>query len=120
MGGDLQKKLIPLFHYALNPGGSLFLGSSETVGEFADLFAPLDRKAKLYQRKEDGSGAGRMTVGVHVSREFEVGAVSRPLGKIPGEGRHQLRELTERVLLQQYAPVGALVNQSGCGGETRP
>jgi two-component system, chemotaxis family, CheB/CheR fusion protein len=113
MGGDLQKKLIPLFHYALNPGGTLFLGTSETVGEFADLFAPLDRKAKLYQRKNDGSSAGRMTVGVHVPRESEVGAVSRPPGKIPGEGRHQLRDLTERVLLQQYAPVGALVNQSG-------
>lgn len=36
MGGDLQKKRIPLFHYALNPGGALFLGTSETVGEFAD------------------------------------------------------------------------------------
>jgi two-component system, chemotaxis family, CheB/CheR fusion protein len=32
---------------------------------------------------------------------------------MPGDGKHQLRELTERVLLQQYAPVGALVNQSG-------
>jgi two-component system, chemotaxis family, CheB/CheR fusion protein len=38
MGGDLQKKLIPLFHYALNPGGFLFLGTSETVGEFAICF----------------------------------------------------------------------------------
>ena len=35
LGGELQKKLIPLFHYALNPGGFLFLGTSETVGEFA-------------------------------------------------------------------------------------
>ena len=33
MGPELQKKLIPLFHYALNPGGVLFLGTSETVGE---------------------------------------------------------------------------------------
>ena len=57
MGGDLQKKLMPLFHYALNPGGAFFLGTSETVGEFADLFATLDRKSKLYQRKENGSGA---------------------------------------------------------------
>ena len=39
MGGELQKKIIPLFHYALNPGGMLFLGNSETVGEFVDLFA---------------------------------------------------------------------------------
>ena len=52
LGGDLQKKLIPLFHYALNPGGYLFLGTSETVGEMGDLFAALDRKQKIYQRKE--------------------------------------------------------------------
>ncbi len=39
MSGELQKRLIPLFHYALNPGGVLFLGTSETVGEFSDLFA---------------------------------------------------------------------------------
>ncbi len=63
MGGDLQKKLIPLFHYALNPGGFLFLGTSETVGEFGDLFAALDRKAKLYQRKEDFHGAQRAALG---------------------------------------------------------
>ena len=59
MGGELQKKLIPLFHYALNPGGMLFLGTSETVGEFVDLFAAVDRKSKLYQRREDVSGAHR-------------------------------------------------------------
>lgn len=53
MGGDLQKKLIPLFHYALNPGGILFLGTSETVGDFTNLFDTLDRKLKIYQRKED-------------------------------------------------------------------
>jgi two-component system CheB/CheR fusion protein len=46
MGAELQKKLIPLFHYVLNPGGILFLGTSEGVGEFADLFSVLDRKAK--------------------------------------------------------------------------
>ena len=47
----LQQKLMPLFHYALNPGGYLFLGSSETVGDAADLFAPVDKKWKLFQRR---------------------------------------------------------------------
>ena len=41
---ELQKKLMPLFHYSLNPGGFLFLGSAETIGEFTDLFAPLTGK----------------------------------------------------------------------------
>ncbi len=51
LNADLQKKLLPLFHYALNPNGFLFLGSSETIGEFTDLFTAIDRKWKIYQRK---------------------------------------------------------------------
>jgi two-component system CheB/CheR fusion protein len=39
---ELQKKLLPLFHYSLNPGGLLFLGTSETIGTFTELFSPLD------------------------------------------------------------------------------
>jgi two-component system, chemotaxis family, CheB/CheR fusion protein len=50
---ELQKKIIPMFHYALNPRGFLFLGSSEAIGEFVDLFATVDRRVKLYQRKGD-------------------------------------------------------------------
>ena len=53
MDGELQKRLIPLFYYALNPGGFLFLGSSETVNGFTNLFDTLDRKAKLYQSKDE-------------------------------------------------------------------
>ena len=113
MGGDLQKKLIPLFHYALNPGGMLFLGTSETVGEFVDLFATLDRKSKLYQRKEDGSGAHRPAMGKYLPPLTEGETDSRPSAKAPGESKLRLRELTERALLQQYAPVGALINQRG-------
>lgn len=50
--GDLQKKLLPLFHYALNPGGFLFLGSSESIGGFTDLFSSQDSKWRLYERRE--------------------------------------------------------------------
>jgi len=50
---DLQKRIIPLFHYALNENGLLFLSPSETIGEFTSLFNSLDRKWKLYQRKDD-------------------------------------------------------------------
>ncbi|MBN1166829.1 MAG: hypothetical protein JXA44_06820, partial [Methanospirillaceae archaeon] len=46
LDSDLQKKLVPLFHYALNPGGYLFLGTSETVNEFSDLFATRERRQK--------------------------------------------------------------------------
>jgi two-component system CheB/CheR fusion protein len=51
LGGKLQKKLIPLFHYALKPDGVLFLGSSEGTGTFDDLFSPVDHKWKIYRRR---------------------------------------------------------------------
>ncbi|MCX7044379.1 MAG: PAS domain-containing protein [Candidatus Sumerlaeota bacterium] len=113
MGGELQKKLIPLFHYSLNSGGFLFLGTSESVGDFSSLFAPLDRKLKLYQRKEDVRGASLPRMGKVLPPLMEEGAVSRRSGKAHGESKLPLRELTERALLQQYAPAGALINECG-------
>jgi len=113
MGGELQKKLIPLFHYALNPCGMLFLGTSESVGEFVDLFAILDRKSKMYQRKEEVSGAHRPGMGKFLPPMTKGGAAPRPSGQTPGESKIQLRELTERALLQQCVPAGALINERG-------
>ncbi|HEY5466537.1 MAG TPA: chemotaxis protein CheB, partial [Clostridia bacterium] len=57
INGGIQKKLISLFHYALNPGGLLFLGTSETVSDSDEMFTALDRKMKIFQRKEDFHGA---------------------------------------------------------------
>lgn len=47
----LQQQIMPIFHYALNKDGFLFLGRSETVGQFSDLFSPVNAKEKIYQRK---------------------------------------------------------------------
>ncbi|WP_028315856.1 chemotaxis protein CheB [Desulfatibacillum aliphaticivorans] len=113
MGGTLQKKLIPLFHYALKPDGFLFLGTSESVGEYADLFDCVDAKSKLYHRKE---GLPR-SPGPGIDRYFPPNANNETvLGmwrKVPVEPKLPLREITERTLLQQYDPVGALVDKQG-------
>ncbi|MFA6395800.1 MAG: chemotaxis protein CheB [Sulfurimonas sp.] len=53
MGSVLQKKVIPLFHYALNTKGVLLLGTSEGIGEFSNLFVSLDEKSKIYQYNEN-------------------------------------------------------------------
>ena len=114
MGGDLQKRLMPLFHYALNPGGFLFLGTSETVGEFMDLFAVLDRQLKLYRRKEDVHGARRAALGRFLPPMTAIdAALPRAAGKTAFPVKLPLRELTEQALLQQVAPSGALVNSQG-------
>ena len=77
MGAELQKKLLPLFHYALNQNGYLFLGNSETIGEFLDLFAAVDKKWKLYQRK--GVAASRSAIG-SLSATAGRGCAGRPGG----------------------------------------
>ena len=46
---EIQNRLIPVFHYALKPGGTLFLSPSESIGNHLDLFAPLNRKWKFYR-----------------------------------------------------------------------
>lgn len=63
MGIELQQKLIPQFHYALNPAGVFFLGTSETIGENVHLFTILNRHSKLYQRKEDIANLQRLPRG---------------------------------------------------------
>ena len=113
MDGELQKKLIPLFHYALNPGGALFLGTSETVGEFLDLFAPLDRKWKLYQRKEDAQGAHRPALGKFIPPLTKGRAAPRPSKAERSERKVPLRELAEQALLQEYTPASVVVNERG-------
>jgi two-component system, chemotaxis family, CheB/CheR fusion protein len=115
-GAELQKKLIPLFHYALNPGGTLFLGTAEGVGEFGDLFTLVDRKAKLYQRKENIHGVPRVAA-IRFTPSMKPTLPAQPRGNGNGKtafsAKLPLRELTEQALLQQIAPAGALVNEQG-------
>jgi two-component system, chemotaxis family, CheB/CheR fusion protein len=116
LGAALQKKLIPLFHYALKPGGCLFLGTSEGVGEHGDLFSVLDRKAKLYRRKEDLGGYHRLALahfqpaitGVDASLPTAAAKVATAMG-----AHASLRETTEQALLSQVVAAGALVNARG-------
>ena len=114
LGAELQKKLIPLFHYALNPLGFLFLGTSETTGEFNNLFSALNRKAKIYQRKTDPLSLQRLALGRFVPPITAPDA--RPVAsrlKNDGPRRPPLRELTEQAMLQQLVAAGVLVNEKG-------
>jgi two-component system CheB/CheR fusion protein len=112
--GVLQKKLIPLFHYALNPGGYLFLGTSETVGDFNDLFAVLDRKSKLYLRKEEFHSLSRATFSRFLPPMTAMdAALPRAAGKTAFPGKPTLRELAEQALLQEVSPAAVLVTSQG-------
>ncbi len=107
---ELQRKLFPVFHYSLNPGGVLFLGSAESIGDFTALFAPLSAKERLFRRSETG-GRG---VPVEFPARFVAvapskdGAAAPPL---PPGG--DLQPLVEGLLLQHHAPAAVLVNGDG-------
>ncbi len=112
MSAELQQRLMPLFHYALVPNGILVLGSSESVGDAANLFTALDRTAKIYQRKPGNMGSPRVDM-ARISRPAATAEVARgwPGGLAPT--KLSLPQLAERAVMQHYAPVGALVNERG-------
>ena len=113
MGPELQKKIIPLFHYALNPGGMLFLGTSETIGEYLELFTPVDRQARLYQRKDDVAGVGRPLFAKYSPLPGQPLAARHDTGDSASGRKASLRELTEQGILQYWNAVGVLVNEHG-------
>ncbi|MBC7621409.1 MAG: PAS domain-containing protein [Candidatus Saccharibacteria bacterium] len=112
LDSDLHKKLIPLFHYSLNPGGFLFLGTSESVGESSNIFATVNRTEKLYQRKDEGTPQ-RLSLEKFLPPLTGGKSGVRVLAKATSESGQQGRELTEQTLLQHFAPVGVLINDRG-------
>ncbi|MFZ4855989.1 MAG: chemotaxis protein CheB [Desulfuromonadaceae bacterium] len=114
MGIELQKKVIPLFHYALNPGGFLLLGTSETVGEFVTLFTTVERKQKLYQRKDDEYTGKCIPPGTFLPPMTKAETALRQCsGKKTFPAKIPLQELAEQALLQQVVQAGVLVNRQG-------
>jgi two-component system CheB/CheR fusion protein len=108
LGGEAQKKILPLFHYALNQDRYLFLGNSETIGEFMNLFAGVDSKWKIYQRK--GVVTPRAAIAPYMPPLAAEGTVGR--ASSAGAAVHQggARDLAEQVLLEAYVPASVLIN----------
>ncbi|MGG7056517.1 chemotaxis protein CheB [Nitrosomonas sp. ANs5] len=109
----LQRKLLPLFHYSLCPGGVLLLGSSETVGRFKQLFAPIESKLRLYLRQENVSSTNPellMKSFPPLSKMKKELSLSPPVTTQPIDN---LQTAADRVLLQVYAPAAVVVNNAG-------
>jgi two-component system CheB/CheR fusion protein len=106
---ELQKKLMPLFHYSLVPGGVLFLGSAETISTFTDIFAPINLKSRLFQRRES-----LLTALQPVFPASFVPAVAGVRKEIPMlKPAASLQSLADQLLLQQFSPPAVLTNDKG-------
>jgi two-component system, chemotaxis family, CheB/CheR fusion protein len=103
-----QKKLIPYFHYALKPGGFLLLGGAETVGNFSDLFEPVDQKTKLFSKRPVRSPyLTRMEGGLPDPRSADVlRDFAMQTALIQAD---PVRE-TDRLLMAKYCPPAIVVD----------
>jgi two-component system, chemotaxis family, CheB/CheR fusion protein len=105
---ELQNRLLPLFHYSLKPGGVLFLGSSESIGRFSDLFTPLDKKWKFFEAK--GGSLTQATGALPWVPDFKIRGVVEEEKKARKPG---IIELTQRLLLNTFAPPTIIVDEKG-------
>ena len=106
---DVQKKLIPLFHYSLNPGGLLFQGSAETIGDFTNLFTPLVGKSRIFRRTESIPRPEQIVFPSAFGAVPPAGNEVRLAAKPPAS----LQSLADELVLQRYAPPAVLTNDVG-------
>ena len=107
-----QKKLLPLFHYTLTPEGILMLGSSESIGGFSNLFTVLDKKWKIFKRREVPQ-ALRQPVDFPNAPPTPGMAAGYALAAAPADPKADIAQMTQRAILDQFAPTALLVDAGG-------
>lgn len=113
LSSELQRTLLPVFHYSLNPGGILFLGPSENLNGFQDLFAPLDVKWKISRRLEGTATMPRLLnfpSGLSLPTPHST-PVSTRLEQARKDG--PFATLVQKALLHYFAPPAVVINPKG-------
>ncbi len=106
-GPHLQKKLIPLFHYALRSNGYLFLGPSESISTHKELFLPIDAKHRISQRKPITLSSSAV---LSSAAAYRAGARTPELS---ADSPPDLHQLMQRILLDEFAPKAVIVSEDG-------
>ena len=105
---QLQRKLLPLFHYGLNRGGLLLLGSAESIGNFAHLFTVVNSKARLFRRNEQPVTLSELEFPAGLPSKLAFTAASPTSARAENIG-----QLTDQLIQQNFAPAAVLVNSDG-------
>jgi two-component system CheB/CheR fusion protein len=109
-GVDFQALVVPIFHFALKPSGYLFLGTSENVSHYSDLFAPIDRQQRIFQRRDNVAMPLRQTAHSGASRLRPTGAEP---GRDSGELTLDIRRAVESRVMERFAPAHVIINRDG-------
>ncbi|APA87370.1 PAS domain-containing protein [Paraburkholderia sprentiae WSM5005] len=109
-GQDVQGQVIPTFHYALRPDGYLFLGTSESVSQFEDLFAPVEKKHRIFRRRSVAAPHARLPLMVPSMRAGHAGDLAARRAEAGGAA---LRQMVDAHVLERFSPPHVLVNRDG-------
>jgi two-component system CheB/CheR fusion protein len=109
-GPALQRRLIPLFHYALRPNGFLLLGTSETIGASAEHFSLVDKKHKIYVKK-----VSFLRPGFEIARRAQLpeGQNASPVhvADQTREGKPlDIQQHVDKILLREFSPGAVVTN----------
>jgi len=107
LNADMQKRLIALFHQVLKPGGFLFLGSAEAVGPHNELFAPLDKKWKIFARRAVEAAPQEALFPYATPLRLPPAAAR---GKAPAAEEPTPAFLAEKLMLERYSPPFVVVD----------
>ena len=105
---SVQSRLIGVFHYALKPTGFLMLGSAETIGTHAELFAVADKKHRVY-RKKVAETASDMQFAVPPYPRSQLGRGVRSENE--PRSSSSIQSEANRLVLERYAPAGVVVDE---------
>ncbi len=111
-GAALQRRLVPLFHYSLRPGGALVLGGSETVGRAQALFTPLSPRSRIYWRSDNAGAVGPVEFPTHRHSASRSATQEKALPHLD-QPPANLQSLADQLLLQTFSPPAVLVNAGG-------
>jgi len=109
MEPELQKKLMGLFNYSLNPGGIMLLGTAETLGTNNEGFNDIDTKLKIYKRSTTLQSSELLDF----PSSFFQRKTMTPEKKITPKVVENIQTLADQILLQRFAPASVLVNERG-------
>jgi two-component system CheB/CheR fusion protein len=112
LDSTLQKRILPMLHYALNPHGFLFLGSSESIGPFGDLFDTVDGKHRIFVKKMAPSGLA-LDLSLYTAGASERLHGVRVEGTPPMWTALDVQREADRIVLGRYAPVGVVIDENG-------
>jgi two-component system CheB/CheR fusion protein len=109
-GPAVQNQVIPTFHYALRPDGYLFLGSAENVSQFADLFAPIEKKHRIFRRRSDVTSNIRLPLLINT---LKPGQTNELMPRRPPLSGLLLRQTVDEYVLDRFSPAHVVVNRDG-------